>query len=300
MPPPRFPWPFTNGPGAVNTDNWPFRAAEIEVPGGVYLCQVSEQVSCGACCGLYNRVDVSRETLYTLLEARTRRFRRIQRTAEGIEAFRQREESLDSAPGPYPDFYRCPFLGLVGNDRSRVGCLLHPLSDGNKGIDFRGLSFYGGLACRRYFCPSHRSLDKNRKQIVKAVCANWHLYGLVIPDVEFINVVFSEIERRVEHAVEAKEILGNTAAAMAMRALFGFKERWPFRPVGWKGSGNYFFNDAAHPALPVDYQRPGVAPSEYDAFFQALGSEFTSRSALDAAEAMAASAFSRVTRCIQR
>lgn len=29
-------------------------------PGGVYLCRVNENLSCGACCGLYNVPDLSR------------------------------------------------------------------------------------------------------------------------------------------------------------------------------------------------------------------------------------------------
>ncbi len=45
-----------------------------QVPGGVYLCQVSAQVSCGACCGLYNVADLSRENLTRMLERRTRCF----------------------------------------------------------------------------------------------------------------------------------------------------------------------------------------------------------------------------------
>ena len=32
-------------------------------PGEVYLCQISSTVSCGACCGLYNVKNLSREKL---------------------------------------------------------------------------------------------------------------------------------------------------------------------------------------------------------------------------------------------
>ena len=39
-----------------------------EVPGGIYLCQVSETISCGACCGLYNVKDAFYENLEKILQ----------------------------------------------------------------------------------------------------------------------------------------------------------------------------------------------------------------------------------------
>ena len=139
------------------------------VPGGVYLCQVDENVSCGACCGLYNCPDASRAYLQERLAFRTERFREVPRDTDAIDAFREQMERRESRQRPYPDFYHCPFLGLVGRENSRVGCLLHPLAEGNQGVDLRGLSFYGGLACREYFCPSHRNLPPVYKTIIKSV-----------------------------------------------------------------------------------------------------------------------------------
>ena len=73
-----------------NTD--PAEAAEA-VPGGVYLCQVSETVSCGACCGLYNVADPSRTALQTMLAKRTARFVRLPRNMDAILDFAVRTES---------------------------------------------------------------------------------------------------------------------------------------------------------------------------------------------------------------
>jgi hypothetical protein len=53
------------------------------VPGGVYLCQINERVSCGACCGLYNVADVSSEELTEILIRRTEAFERISR--DGVQ-----------------------------------------------------------------------------------------------------------------------------------------------------------------------------------------------------------------------
>jgi hypothetical protein len=34
-----------------------------QVPGGIYLCQVNEKVSCGVCCGLYNVAYPTKQNL---------------------------------------------------------------------------------------------------------------------------------------------------------------------------------------------------------------------------------------------
>ncbi|MCG6973724.1 MAG: hypothetical protein LJE66_11325 [Desulfobacterales bacterium] len=36
--------------------------------GGIYLCQVNDNVSCGACCGLYNVADPSEQNLTHILD----------------------------------------------------------------------------------------------------------------------------------------------------------------------------------------------------------------------------------------
>ena len=122
-------------------------------PGGVYLCQVNQQVSCGACCGLYNVAEVSRDALESMLTDRTRNFARVPREADAIVAFGRQVLKKLRGRAPFPDFHHCPFVGLVGQSFARVGCLLHPLAAGNDGVDYRGLSYYGGMACRVYFCP---------------------------------------------------------------------------------------------------------------------------------------------------
>ena len=129
-------------------------------PGGVYLCQVGERVSCGACCGLYNIADLSQRSLEVMLTEQTEEFARVPRTTEAIEAFQKKIEGWTPPQRPFPDFYHCPFLGLIGLNGRRVGCLLHPAAAGNNGIDWRGLSYYGAMACRTYFCPSVRHLPQ--------------------------------------------------------------------------------------------------------------------------------------------
>lgn len=125
------------------------------VPGGVYLCQINERVSCGACCGLYNVADVSSEGLTEILIRRTEAFERISRDVNSVLDFKKATDDGEPLAIPFPDFHHCPYLGLVGERHSRVGCLLHSQANGNNGVDFRGLSYYGGMACSIYFCPSY-------------------------------------------------------------------------------------------------------------------------------------------------
>jgi hypothetical protein len=252
-------------------------------PGGVYLCQVGETVSCGACCGLYNLADASRGRLQVMLARRTERFRRTPRTPEAIDAFQAEMDPAEPQPRPFHDFYHCPFVGLVGEGGRRVGCLLHPLSEGNGGVDHRGLSFYGGLACREYFCPSCRSLPPAYKVLVQAACDDWYLYGLAITEERLLSAFFGEVERRLGRPLPADPGELRPEAAAAVAAFLRLKLEWPFRGPGWKGPAHYIFNDGLHPRPAVDYARLGASPSPHDAVLREL--ETCPRSAPELEEA---------------
>ena len=152
-----------------------------EIPGGVYLCQVSETVSCGACCGLYNVAELSRDGLHAMLARRTRRFFSMSgRDLDAVLSFRKWVEDSEPQERPFPEFHHCPYIGLIGPNLSRPGCLLHPL--GNSGIDLRGISDYGGFACRSYFCPTHDCLSAGIKILIREAARDWFEYGLVITE----------------------------------------------------------------------------------------------------------------------
>ncbi len=268
------------------------------VPGGVYLCQVNDTASCGACCGLYNCAGASRERLRQLLLYRTERFAWVPRNADGIDDFRIGMERREHGERPYVDFYACPFLGLIGSHRSRPGCLLHPLADGNGGIDYRGLSFYGGLACRDYFCPSYRNLPTAHKAIVKTVCSDWYLYGLVITEERLLAALFGAVEARLGRPLAPAEVASRRGARDALAALLDLKLSWPHRSPGWKGPANYFFNDGLYPRPPIDYGQINAAPSVHDPILLELASSFASRPELSAAEALIETRLDCVTRAL--
>ena len=265
-------------------------------PGGVYLCQVSDGVSCGACCGLYNCADASRGRLQELLHERTEQFAGVPREVDAIDAFRLQRERSKYGERPFLDFYVCPFLGFIGVNGGRVGCLLHPLAAGNGGIDYRGLSFYGGLACRDYFCPSYRNLTAAHKEIIKAVCTDWYLYGLVITEDRMMGAFFGEIEKRLGRLLRPADLSAHAGFRQSVLEFLELKLNWPFHAPGAKGPGNYFFDDGLNPKPTVDYARLGVATSRLDPILRELSSAFDRPEAIQEAERRIESLIARILR----
>lgn len=259
-----------------NTDN--------DVPGGVYLCQVNGLVSCGACCGLYNVTTPSFAALMEMLTWRTETFARLPRDIDSILAFKEDLEVREQQKRPFSEFHHCPYIGLVGRKRSRVGCLLHPLAHGNQGIDFRGLSFYGGMACSVYFCPSHYRLPAVFKEIVCEAARDWYLYGLVITETEMLRAFFQDVERRIKRPITREDMLENGKCLEAVREFLELKLYWPFRINSVKGLCNYFFTDKLYPLPTVDYEAIGESTSRYDVILRGLGSHFDSENELRSAE----------------
>ncbi|MDO9566268.1 MAG: hypothetical protein Q7J15_05980 [Candidatus Desulfaltia sp.] len=255
-----------------------------QVPGGIYLCQVNEKISCGACCGLYNVADSSYESIMKMLTWRTDRFSSVNRNMDAILDFKEEVEDREPQSRPFPEFPHCPYIGLAGKERSRVGCLLHPLLDENKGIDFRGLSFYGGMACRVYFCPTYYSLSAVSKEIVRETAINWYGYGLVITETKLLNTVFEEIEHRLNRPLTANSLLKNNGCLKAVRKLLNLKINWPFRRKSSSGPANYFFKDQLYSRPHINYESSEKTVSRYNNLLQELESQFDSYNDLQAAE----------------
>jgi hypothetical protein len=257
---------------------------ETTVPGGIYLCQVNEQISCGACCGLYNVRHASFETLTKMLFDRTERFRGVRRDTQPIIQFGRGIEALASRKRLLPEFHSCPFIGLVGNDRTRVGCLLHPAAAGNGGVDYRGLSYYGGMACRDYLCPSYSGLSAMIKKIVQDTSLSWYDYGLIITEAKLLGALFDEIEKKLDSGISSQHFLSNRQSIHAIRNIMSLKIKWSYRPHPEAGLCHYFFNDRRYDRKPVNYHQIGKKPSKYDTIFRELESAFSSVGELRQAE----------------
>ena len=261
-----------------------FNANDNQVPGGIYLCQVNEEISCGACCGLYNVADPSYESIMEMLTWRTDTFSHVKREMDALLAFKEKVEDREPQKRPFPEFHHCPYIGLVGKKRSRVGCLLHPLLDKNKSIDFRGLSFYGGMACRIYFCPTYNNLPTVFKEIVRKTARNWYVYGLVITEARLLKTIFEKVENRLNRPLTVNSLLKNNRCLETVRELLDLKINWPFRQKISSGPTNYFFEDRLYSRSPVNYETIGESVSRHDNMLQELESQFNSANDLRAAE----------------
>jgi hypothetical protein len=252
-----------------------------EIPGGVYLCQVSETVSCGACCGLYNVADLSRDGLSDLLARRTHRFASMAcRDLDAVLSFRKWVEVIEPQQRPFPEFHHCPYIGLIGRNPSRPGCLLHPL--GNNGIDLRGISDYGGFACRTYFCPTHDRLSAEIKILIQKAARDWFEYGLMITEASLVHAVLDVAGNAVLEGPDSDpgHCMDN------IRKLMDLKRSWPYRSDPAIGLIHYFFNDRLYARAPVSYSAISAEPSPYDRIFHELGSGFGSIKELREAEAV--------------
>lgn len=250
----------------------------------VYLCQVGRQVSCGACCGLYNVADPSPENLEALLTRRSRWFAEVPRTIAGIDAFRSRVTSAESDRRPFPDFHHCPFLGMIEDGGRRVGCLLHPLAVGNAGVDWRGLSHYGGMACRTYFCPSVRQLPARWLAAVRRSMDHWYLHGLIVTERRLLAEWFTHLEKRLGRGIDAHDFSSGPAAVVFRNTFTVLKRHWPFRRPDSPGVCNYFFEDGQYPRPEVRVAGKRISSSRFGVLFRELDSSFPSPSDVRAAE----------------
>lgn len=251
-----------------------------------YLCQVSRRVSCGACCGLYNVHDLTRGSLETRLVARTDVFARIPRRIEAIEDFGRRQLGWTPQERPFPHFYHCPYVGLIGRARTRVGCLLHPQAPGNDGRDWRELSYYGAKACRTYFCPTTERLNPEHQLIIRQGIDHWYLYGLAVTEHRLWSVFFRELGRRLDRPVKREDFEDRPGAKAKLRDFAALKLGWPFRRAGTPGPCHYFFDDDSYPRLEVARMVAAIPVSPYEAIFRELESRFIDLEEMQQAERM--------------
>ena len=250
----------------------------------VYLCQTGPDVSCGACCGLYNVADPSPESLEALLVRRSRWFTDVPRTMAGIDAFKARVEDAECQDRPFPEFHHCPYLGMIEDEGRRVGCLLHPLADGNNGIDWRGLSYYGGMACRAYFCPSVKQLSPRWLAALRQSMDHWHLHGLVVTERHLLTAFFEILENRLARPIHTDDCPGGSQAAALLRSFASLKLTWPFRRADAPGMANYFFEDGLYPRPAVFRASASIPLSPFETIFRELDSGFSSIDDLHEAE----------------
>ncbi len=212
------------------------------------LCYPDRTKSCAACCGLYNVADATRPTLERKLKVRTDIFRSTPRTATALIEFeqfiRESEENV-----PLDDvIHVCEFTGFIDAECKTVGCLLHPTAPGNGGIDLRGLCHYGSMACKAFFCPACESLESARGEIVINLVDDWHLYGLVATDVDFVESLFRLIERGLQQSLTWGLLSRNPYACRLLGEMLRWKNDWPGSGDSLLRQSRYYFKRSEIPA----------------------------------------------------
>jgi hypothetical protein len=245
----------------------------------VHLCQ-RQRASCGACCGLYNAADHSRPAVAAELRRRTLVLARTERTEA---AFRAAAAALaQGGPPPlFPLVRLCPLLGFLDQAEARVGCLAHPLATG--GVDLRATGVYDVLTCDAFLCPSHAWLAEEEAALAEATCQDWHLYGLVITDVDFLRAVLGAVAAGVSAAVEVRH-LGHVPFRQALRRLLALKEELQPGSEGLFGAFKPG-RDGGEVPRRIDYQALARGTSPYDTILTCVGADPRSGNDLDALEA---------------
>ena len=163
------------------------------------LCRPDSSKSCAACCGLYNVKDGRSFALNRVLVDRTRAIRSIPHSVEALVAYADRISLETEASIIDPVIHVCEYTGFVDHSFRTVGCMLHPNAPNNDGIDFRGLCHYGSMACKTFYCPASEDLEDGSVDIVRTLVDDWHLYGLVATDINYVSALFQLIELQLGH-----------------------------------------------------------------------------------------------------
>jgi hypothetical protein len=243
------------------------------------LCQRGS-TSCGACCGLYNRAELSRPGIAAELSRRTRALRGVERTQH---AFRAAAAALaEDAPAPlFPSVRVCLLLGFLDGAETRVGCLAHPSVTG--GPDLRDCGVYDAAICGTFACPSHSWLTEEEAALAEALTGDFHLYGLVVTDVPFLRAALGAVAERVGARIEVRHA-GHPPFQEALRSLLALKEELA---PGSEGLFGAFARglDGEPVDRRIDYAALGREASPHDAILTCIGADPRSGNDLDAIEA---------------
>ncbi len=242
------------------------------------LCQ-REASSCGACCGLYNRADHGEAAVRARLLARTEALAGVPRTPEAFRAAAARIAAAESPP-LFPSVRVCPLLGYVDAARTRVGCLAHPAVTG--GPDLRDEGVYDRNVCETFLCPSHSWLGEEEAELVDLVCADAHLYGLVVTDVPFVRAVLEAVGREAGERIGLRHVEAPAFRA-ALRRLLALKEE--LEPGSEGLFGAFRPGDDGEPVpRRIDYESMERDPSPWDGILVCVGADPRSGNDLDRME----------------
>ncbi|HHO75949.1 MAG TPA: hypothetical protein ENN05_05920 [Deltaproteobacteria bacterium] len=238
----------------------------------IHLCQPDKIKSCAACCGIYNYVDNNRASLTERFNYRTRLFSQVRTKEISIDSYREIIRHREDSKRIYKTIYTCEFVGFLNEGTTRVGCMLHPMS--NDGLDMRDISFYGRDICDGHFCPSFQKLTTNEASTVLLCLDDWYLYGSVITDIDFVKTFFSIANNILGEEISSVVVESDSLLREILRGYFSLKERWPYRDNTRPRFGKYYFVGEEYDIDRIDYEKLGCDIPVYDPIFLSLSSQF--------------------------
>jgi hypothetical protein len=204
------------------------------------VCRPDHRKSCAACCGLYNVEDATRPALLRKLQNRTLRFQTTDRSPDRLQEFKDLVKRVEASAPLEEAIHVCEFCGFLDAENRVVGCMLHPTAPGNGGIDLRGMCHYGSMACKSFFCPAWEDISPRRLGVLVDAVQDWHLYGLVVTDVDFVTAVFDLLEDAVGSPLKP-EMLRASGADQVFREMLSWKDTWPYRGNAAQRRSRYYF-----------------------------------------------------------
>jgi hypothetical protein len=247
----------------------------------IHLCQPDACKSCAACCGIYNYVENTREHLVKRFEYRTALMDRVRSGELSLEGYSSAIRHREDGRRIFKTIYACEYVGFLNSERTRVGCMLHPMVTG--GEDLRIHSFYGREICDGHFCPSYQKISPNEGAVVLATIDHWYLYGAVITDIDFVKTFFTLAQNALGEEIRPEKVARNPVLAGMLKEYFSLKVTWPFRDTSKPRFGKYYFVGEEYDIDRIDYARLGSGVPVYDPIFLSLASSFATKDDLDRA-----------------
>jgi len=249
----------------------------------IHLCQPGPGKSCGACCGLYNYANSTKEALVERLRNRTRLFHERVSGPDDLNSFSAMIKTQESQQKLYEVIYCCEYLGFLDEGERRVGCLLHPLQNG--GRDLRDVSFYGRELCDGHFCPSYHYLSHEEQASLINIIDDWYLYGLCVTDIDLVKEYFRFICDKICEVPDPDNFKEGRLKEIALR-FFSYKISWPYRSPDTNRFGKYYFDGSQYMISHIDYETLGCQRSKFDKIFLSLTSSFRDLDELRHGEAL--------------
>ena len=171
-------------------------------------------------------------------------------------------------------------LGFLDAAESRIGCLAHPLVTG--GPDLRDAGVYDVTTCEAFLCPSHAWLTEEEAGLAETACGGFHLYGLVVTDVDFLRAALCAVAALTGARVERRH-LEHGPFREALRRLLALKEELEPGSEGLFGAFRPGRDGEPVPRQ-IDYQAIDRAASPYDRILTCVGADPRSGNDLDLLE----------------